>query len=138
MQKWTAEDLAKLKHVRIAGTPAPVKPTEDAPKKNKMGNKPVVIDGIKFQSTKEGDRYIVLSAMQRAGQITSLRWQYPIGIEVNGEHICSAVLDFAYKDDKGKAHFEDVKGRKRGVQYQIFRLKAKLLKAVKGIEVEEV
>lgn len=42
---------------------------------NKYGNRKVVIDGIKFDSQKEGNRYCELKLLQRAGEISNLQLQ---------------------------------------------------------------
>ena len=41
----------------------------------KLNNQAVVIDGIKFQSQKEGNRYCELKLLQRAGEISDLELQ---------------------------------------------------------------
>lgn len=43
------------------------------PKRRKYGEVPVVIDGILFASTIEGDRYLELREMQRRGEIRGLK-----------------------------------------------------------------
>lgn len=108
-------------------------------KPNKMRNRKMVVDGATFDSEKEGSHWLQLKLRHAAGEIRGLRKQYPIGVTVNGEHICSLVVDFKFEDVKtGKVHYVDVKGRKKGVQYALFSLKKKLVRAVLAIEVEEV
>ena len=41
----------------------------------KYGNKKVIVDGLKFDSRKEANRYCELKLLERAGQITNLRIQ---------------------------------------------------------------
>jgi hypothetical protein len=41
-------------------------------KKNKFNAKPVVFDGIKFDSTKEGQRYLTLKSLLQQGRIQDL------------------------------------------------------------------
>lgn len=105
---------------------------------NKLRNKPEVVDGIRFASGKEATRYRQLKLLQRAGEIRDLNTQTSVTIEVNGQKICRYVADFTYTDKNGQVVTEDVKGRRAGVQYQMFKLKAKLMKAVHGIEVREI
>ena len=46
-------------------------------KKTKYNSKKVTIDGIAFQSTKEGHRYSELKLLERAGEIKDLKMQVP-------------------------------------------------------------
>lgn len=96
-------------------------------------NKKTVVDGIKFDSKREATRYSVLKIMQAAGIISDLRLQVPYVINVNGLKICKYVADFVYID-KGREVVEDVKGMKTPT----YNLKKKLMKAVHGIEIQEV
>ena len=47
---------------------------------SKYHNKPVVYDGIKFISTKEGNYYLYLKQLQENGEISNLRMQVPYEI----------------------------------------------------------
>lgn len=107
----------------------------------KMRNVPTEVDGYRFDSKKEAEHYQVLKLREKAGEITGLEIQKRYRIEINGQHICDYIADFVWKEYRhiaGRAHIQDVKGRRAGVQYQLFRIKAKLMKAVYGIEVEEI
>ena len=99
----------------------------------KYRNKKTVVDGIKFDSQREATRYSVLKIMQAAGVISDLRLQVPYVITVNGLKICKYVADFVYVD-RGREVVEDVKGMKTPT----YNLKKKLMKAVHGIEIQEV
>lgn len=99
----------------------------------KYRNKKTVVDGIKFDSQREATRYSVLKIMQAAGVISDLRLQVPYVITVNGLKICKYVADFVYVD-RGRDVVEDVKGMKTPT----YNLKKKLMKAVHGIEIQEV
>jgi hypothetical protein len=105
-------------------------------KKNKHGNIPAFVDGLRFGSGLEARRYEVLKLMQKAGEISGLiadkkqlRWK----LEVNGILICTYEADFWYVADKGKV-IEDAKGFKTPA----YKLKKKLMKACHGIEVQEI
>ncbi len=103
--------------------------------KNKYRNQPVTVDGIKFPSKKEALRYQQLLTAERLGLITDLRVHPVWKIEVNGVFICNYTADFSYKDTKtGKIHVEDVKGYRT----REYRRVKKLMKAVHGIEIEEI
>jgi hypothetical protein len=106
---------------------------------NKYKNTWVEHEGIKFQSKKEGKRYLELRIRQRAKEITNLRLQVPLKCVVNGENVCKLIADFVYIDlSTGLEVYEDVKGMKMGAAYQMFKLKKKLVKACTGIEVIEI
>lgn len=121
-------------------------------KPSKYHNEETIVDGIKFASKKEAKRYGELKLMEKAGEIRrgSIELQrrfvlnVPIvdgGIQVGEEHVCDYVADFVYI---GRVHggglvtwapiVEDAKG----VRTPVFKLKKKLMKAVLGIEVQEV
>jgi hypothetical protein len=94
-----------------------------------------VVDGQKFHSCREAERYMGLKVLLRAGEITDLRTQVPFSIEVNGQHICKYIADFTYRDlISGEFVVEDSKG----MVTKEFRLKKKLMLAVLGIDVREV
>lgn len=101
-------------------------------RKAKYGNKKVVIDGIKFDSKREAQRYGALQLMLKAGLISNLRMQVPYQITVNGKKVCRYVADFVYSEN-GKEVVEDVKGMKTPV----YNLKKKLMEAVFGVVIFE-
>lgn len=43
-------------------------------RRNKYGNKPVVVDGIRYDSTGEAKRFAFLQIMERAGELKDLRY----------------------------------------------------------------
>lgn len=103
-------------------------------KVNKYRNHPIEVDGIKFPSKKEANRYLQLVSAARLGIISDLEVQPRWEIKVNGVFICSYTADFSYRDNEtGKLHVEDVKG----YQTREYRRVKKLMKAVHGIEIEE-
>lgn len=101
-------------------------------KRNKYGNKGIVIDGIHFQSTLEGRRYSFLNLMQAASEISDLRRQVryelipPIKhkevvhlktkdkeVEKTDQLGIYYTADFVYtKTATGETIVEDVKGSK--------------------------
>ncbi len=102
-------------------------------RKNKYGNKPVIIDGYKFPSKKEGARYIVLKAEHAAGEIQLLKLQVTYKLIVNGILICSYRADFDYYDKEGMHIVEDTKG----FRTPEYKLKKKLMLAIHGITIKE-
>jgi hypothetical protein len=112
------------------------KETEEVTAKQKYNNKKVVIDGIEFDSKKEGNRYMELKGRQMAGEITDLRFQREYELVVNGEHICTYVADFEYKEN-GSVVVEDVKS-KITRKLPVYRIKNKLMEAIYNIKIKEV
>lgn len=103
-------------------------------KKSKYRNVKCTFNNIKFDSILEMERYMVLSAMQTAGEIRDLELQVVFSLVVNGTHVCDYRADFTYYDKNGIYHVEDAKG----VKTKEYINKKKLMKAVHGIEIEEV
>ena len=94
--------------------------------------KPITIDGVRFASTKEGKRYQELKLLERAGEISRLELQPRYDITINGVKVCTYVGDFRYFT-KAKQVLEDVKGMKT----PLYRLKAKLVRALYNVEILE-
>jgi hypothetical protein len=99
---------------------------------SKYKNKPVVIDGLWFRSKREGQRYAQLRLLEKAGDISHLKTQVRFPLVVNDEKICTYVSDFTYRY-KGKDIVEDTKGFKT----EVYKIKAKLMWAIRGIEIKE-
>jgi hypothetical protein len=105
-------------------------------KENKYHNKWVEVDGIKFPSIKEAERWKTLRLMERAGDIVGLNRQVKIELvpKSNLFRAVYYVADFVYFDKRtGKTVYEDVKG----VRTDVYKLKKKLLYWRHGIEVKE-
>ena len=115
-------------------------------KRNKYGNKKIVMDGEKFDSLKEAGRYQELKLLERTGKITDLQRQVsfeliPVQRDYTGKVIekkCSYIADFVYqeKESIGESHIvvEDVKGKKT----EVYKIKKKLMLHVHGIRIKEV
>ena len=100
----------------------------------KYGNVPTSINGRSFHSKKEARRYMDLLALQAAGLIRDLETQPKFRLDIGGVHVCSYIADFQYFDvPRGAIVVEDVKG----MRTEVYKLKAKLMLAIHGIEVEE-
>ena len=102
-------------------------------KGHKYGAQPTEVDGIRFASKAEARRYRELKLMWAAGEISYLELQPDYPLIVNGVKIGTYVADFTYETDHGTV-VEDVKG----VKTPVYRLKKKLVKALYGIEIQEV
>lgn len=111
---------------------------------NKFGAVKKQVDGITFDSTHEAECYQQLKMLQMAGDITDLQCHVPLRIEINGQHVFNYECDFRFREISpvdarvSRARHQDAKGYKKGAAYQLFRLKKAVIKAVLGIEIEEV
>ena len=109
------------------------------PVNNKYKNKPIEIDGHKFPSRKEANRYSQLKLLERAGEITDLKLQEPFELQPKFVHegrtvrAIKYIADFVYYDKHGKLHVEDAKG----FRTKEYELKKKMM-LFKGYEIEEV
>ena len=132
---------------------------------NKLGNRSITIDGITFQSVREGNRYCELKLLQRAGKISNLELQkryelipahyeevetgefYKVGSkkgQPKTKKVCKElavdyVADFVYEEN-GKTIVEDSKGFRdpSSATYKVFVIKRKLMLWKYGIFVKEV
>lgn len=103
-------------------------------RQSKYKNVRTEVDGITFASKKEAKRYGELRLMQKAGVIDHLKTHPAFPLVINDECVCSYIADFCYNLPDGKLVVEDCKGFKTDV----YKLKAKLMKAVHGIDVVEI
>lgn len=121
--------------------------------KSKYGNKKAKHDGMVFDSRRERNRYIILSALQRAGEISDLRMQVtyellPAIYEMEEKQLKTKVkkvqrcaqravhyiADFVYKDKEGNEVVEDTKG----MRTKEYLLKKKMMRALLGIQIKEI
>lgn len=119
----------------------------------KYKNKTMRVNGMTFQSVKEGKRYITLLDMQQHGYISELETQVkyvlipaqrePDTVGVKGgvkkgkliEREVSYLADFRYFDNRTKEYVvEDTKG----VKTKDYIIKRKLMLHVHGIKIKEV
>ena len=107
---------------------------------SKMGNRWTVVDGEKFQSKKEAERFAWLKMVERAGKITEVKRQVRFKLQIGETHLTVFVADFTYTDPERGFVIEDVKGRRdsRDPTYQLWRLKARLMSALLGHTVTEI
>jgi Protein of unknown function (DUF1064) len=108
--------------------------------KTKFRNVKVEIDGIRFDSKREGARYRELKLMEKAGMIRNLKLQVVFPIIINEQLVCKYIADFTFEEEVefggGKSWqtiVEDVKGMKTAV----YQVKKRLMKAVRGITIRE-
>lgn len=98
---------------------------------SKYRNVKTTVDGVTYDSKKEARRAGELALLVRAGEISELKRQPKFELVVNGQKIARYVADFTYFDKDGKPVVEDVKG----VLTPEFKLKAKLMRAIHGVEI---
>lgn len=116
--------------------PSAVVTVAAVPTQHKYRAQPSIVQGIRFASKKEGQRYEELRQLEAVGAIRDLVLQPPFDLHVRGgERVARYVADFAYVDvATGARIVEDVKG----VRTPMYRLKARWVKAEYGIDIVEV
>lgn len=95
-------------------------------KHNKYNATQTIVDGIRFDSKKEANRYRELKLLQRAGDVVMFLMQVPIRLPGNTTYR----VDFQVFWDSGHVSFEDVKGR----ETEVFRLKKRQVEELYPIE----
>lgn len=107
---------------------------------NKYHNTKIIIDGIKFDSKKEGNRYKELKLLEKLGIIDNLRLQVPFELQPSFKYknktirAITYVADFVYFDnEKNKMIIEDTKGMKT----EVYKLKRKMM-MYQGYEIIEI
>ncbi len=103
-------------------------------KKRKYHNRPATVNGIWFSSEKEADRWKILKAMEKNGNIMHLQRQQTFKLVVNGRLITQYRCDFRYFDIELE---EDVVEDTKGVRTELYKIKARLMLALFGIKVKE-
>mgnify|MGYP001166259738 FL=1 len=101
----------------------------------KYGNKKVIIQGIKFDSKWEGERYLYLKSLERAGTIRDLELQVRFNLMVNDQKICAYIADFCYEREDKDGVWHYIVDDAKGVETPEFKLKKKLMKACLGIDI---
>ncbi|MBO5955668.1 MAG: DUF1064 domain-containing protein [Clostridia bacterium] len=106
----------------------------------KYHSKKTEVDGIKFDSKKEAERYYELRLLEIAGAISDLKIQVKFELipsqRINGkvvERPCTYVADFVYKEN-GKTIVEDTKG----FRTKDYVIKRKLMLWVHGVKIVEI
>lgn len=103
---------------------------------------PKVVQGIRFASTREANRYLDLVLLVKAGEIQDLELQPEFPIEMlrpsTGEviHCGRYCADFAYYDVRtGAVVIEDVKSSATATE--AYRLRKRLVEAQYAIQIQE-
>ena len=112
--------------------------------KAKYKNIKVMIDGIKFDSMKEGKRYYELKLMQEKGLVEHLKVHYPFflveSVVLNGRKkpAMKYISDFCYFLPKSETRIvEDTKSPSTR-NLPAYRMKKHMMMAFYGIEITEI
>lgn len=112
------------------------------PRGSKYGAVSTTVDGVRFDSKREANRYQELRLLVKAGRISELVLQPSFPFVINGEpvkmgngHTAKYTADFAYTEvATGKRVIEEVKGYK----VRDYPLRKAIAEHIYGIEVVEV
>ncbi len=116
---------------------------------NKYRAKKIVIDGIKFDSQKEGRRYLELKLLERAGKIMQIELQPVFPLIINTKPVllrsdrykngrkAKYTADFRYLDrETGYRVIEDVKSK--ATRTEAYVLRKGIVEAIYGILIVEI
>ena len=101
----------------------------------KYGNKKTVVNGIKFDSKWEAERYLYIKSLERAGTVKDLELQVRFNLVVNDQKICAYIANFRYKREDKEGVWQEIIEDAKGVETPEFKLKKKLMKACLGIDI---
>ena len=138
-EEWLADYQAKRGKDPLQKVIAKHVFTGVVPKKSKYRNQKVEIDGIAFDSAKEGRRWAELQTMLKTGAIGNLERQkvYVLApaviLQGRKKPALRYVCDFFYTTADGAEVVEDVKS-KITRENRAFRIKQHLMKTVHNIE----
>lgn len=99
---------------------------------HKYNAKVTYVDGIRFDSKWEADRYCQLKILEKSGEVTDLELQVEYKIMINDVLVTKYIADFVYIMGEKKI-VEDAKG----FITPEYRIKKNLMLAVNGIEIYE-
>ena len=123
------EDLPPRARAQVQGKLAP----KAEPKANKFGAQKAMVGDEKLDSKREARAYQGLLMRQAAGEIAGLRRQVSYDLCVNGVFIGRYVADFVYETPRG-----EVVADAKGVRTPVYVIKRKLMRAIHGIEIQEM
>ena len=109
--------------------------------RHKYNAKACVIDGIRFASQKEGQRYQELKLLEKAGQIHRIELQPRFPLSVKNQDHAGSVFIGAYRGDFSyyvKATHQRVVEDVKGYKTPLYRWKKKHVEAQYGVSIVEV
>lgn len=95
-------------------------------KSRKYGNKLTEFNGEKYHSKFEAKVAQELHYRKLAGEITEIKRQVKIPLDVNGVHICNYYIDFVIERTDGITEYIEAKG----IISDVWRLKWRLFEAL--------
>lgn len=126
---------------------------KDNKSKSKYHNEPVTVDGVRFDGKNEMRRFNFLKLMEKAGEISNLRYHVKFELipQITREEVVHLKTkdkivtkvaqsaryyeaDFVYLNKKGEEIVEDFKGQ----ETDLFKFKAALFRYKYGIEIKIV
>lgn len=111
-------------------------------KQSKYKAKRTVYAGVEYDSAKEATQARQFDLARQdpdpEHRVVDVKRQVVYKLGIDGVHLCKYKLDFLVTYASGRVRHIDVKGMKKGVPYDLFTLKKRLMKAIHGIEVEEL
>lgn len=105
--------------------------------KTKYGNKKIIIDGYKFDSLKEGNRYRELKCLKKAREIKDFTIKPCFILVPPLKKVHRGIkyeADFSIRLNTGQIVVEDVKGFKTSV----YKIKKILMLHILGITIKEI
>lgn len=118
----------------VGGSQRPLEGVVRSQKPSKYGNLATYVDGKRFASKREAERYQTLVLLERAGEIRALECQPRYPLDIGSHRICVYVADFRYNiPATGETIVEDSKG----CRTREYLLKKKLMLAIHDIEIRE-
>lgn len=117
-------------------------PGEAATPRRKYGNKKTLFDEKVFDSQHEAHTWAILLQLQKAGRIKELQRQvsFKLGVEdADGApyHLCTYRADFTFIEQQKNGEWLFIVADAKGMQTPEYKLKKKLMKALRGYEIRE-
>jgi len=129
MNRWPT--IKQIKNSKVADINRHLPDETPIPQKRaKFGNKRIEIDGYMFDSLKESRRYVELRILRIKGLIHAL-FVHPV-FQLS---VCKYEADFSFYTKDGEYVVEDVKSP--ATRTSTYKMKKKLMKAEKDIEIKE-
>jgi len=107
-------------------------------RKGKFHNRPCVIDRIVFDSRAEGKHYLHLKDLQNRRLIKNLQVHKRYPLTVAGVVVCHIEPDFVFEEPDGTVRIHDTKAKGGATTTPLWRLKAKMFKAIYRIQIEVI
>lgn len=102
---------------------------------SKYRNKPIVVDGERFDSGVEYKRWLELKLLERAGEIRDLQRQVKFPLCGSGFTVVAHyIADATYRTNAGEPVAEDTKSEATA-KLPLFRLKSKLFRDNYGYDI---